>query len=740
MRDGVSSHRAKALSTRGLTAVRLLRFEDVRPRSDVSSDRDDGQVVPETARNVVSGPVHGIVVQADQITGDIHVHATDRRGTKPTLIPVEQLKDPFALEVHPAIDLSSRIAGLPVLPHYVARAHDGHLRRAVENVLSGVSMFVVLAGGSSTGKTRACWEAVKLLPEGWSLWHPIFPSRPQALLDGLREVGPNTVIWLNELQHYLVTAASSIGEEVAAGLRAIMRDKERSPILLLGTIWPDYLDVIMRLPVAEQADSHSQARALIAGTIVKVPSEFGSVDADGVMEAAERDPRMREAVNKSQGSRLAQYLAGAPALVERYTAAPDYAQVLIDAAHDARRFGLEGVSEEFLERAAPGYFSNEAWQYADDDWFEKAMSFGTAACRGAMGLLVRRRERVGRVASESSSYQVADFLAQWLARERYSSFPPIEFWDAAILCVNSTRELIALGDAAEKSFRKRHAHILFQRAADFGDDIAWVRLGQLWESIGNVHEAKRLYGRAATSGNVDAQCRLGWLLAHIDDRAGAKYWYEMAANQGDARAFFALAEMERDNGERARAVQLYLRVVELDYGSKRTRALRALAALKEESGAASEAVVLRAKAAGGVQTYVRRSLADIQQRSGGEIETERRTRERIAAREADGFPAGYTDLEILAEICDDKRDYKEAESIAAKAAAEGWPDVLLMLAVRRYNQGDVLKAERLARGAADAGDSYGLRELARVNPDDDRWRQIGLYGIEPDGRTSDPWF
>ncbi|GAA2373830.1 hypothetical protein GCM10010170_076580 [Dactylosporangium salmoneum] len=46
----------------------------------------------------------------------------------------------------------------------VPQAHDMRLAAAVA---AGKSRLVVQVGGSSTGKTRACWEAVQALPERW---------------------------------------------------------------------------------------------------------------------------------------------------------------------------------------------------------------------------------------------------------------------------------------------------------------------------------------------------------------------------------------------------------------------------------------------------------------------------------------------------------------------------------------------------------------------------------------------
>ena len=49
------------------------------------------------------------------------------------------------------------------LPGYLPREHDELLSRVVRAAAGGRSGIAVLVGGSSTGKTRACWEALGLL-------------------------------------------------------------------------------------------------------------------------------------------------------------------------------------------------------------------------------------------------------------------------------------------------------------------------------------------------------------------------------------------------------------------------------------------------------------------------------------------------------------------------------------------------------------------------------------------------
>ena len=89
-----------------------------------------------------------------------------------------EVSDPFALEVHRPVQPEGAGSGLPVLPAYVPRDHDRQLAEVVRAAAEGRSGIAVLVGGSSTGKTRACWEVLDLLrnlPGPWRLWHPIDP-------------------------------------------------------------------------------------------------------------------------------------------------------------------------------------------------------------------------------------------------------------------------------------------------------------------------------------------------------------------------------------------------------------------------------------------------------------------------------------------------------------------------------------------------------------------------------------
>ena len=269
--------------------------------------------------------------------------------------------------------------GLPVLPVYVPREHDAALAEVVTAAAAGTSGIAVLVGGSSTGKTRACWQALELLrglEPGWRLWHPI---DPQAALAELPGVGPRTVVWLNEAQRYL-EPADGTGERVAAGLRELLRDRARGPVLVLATLWPEFWDELTARPPGG-ADPHAQARELLAGHDIPVPAAFTAEQLRELEEAG--DPRLAQAAAGSRDGQVIQYLAGAPELLDRYHNAPPAARALIHAAMDARRLGMRAaLPRAFLEAAAPGYLTDTDWDLLPGDWLEQALGYTAKPAEG----------------------------------------------------------------------------------------------------------------------------------------------------------------------------------------------------------------------------------------------------------------------------------------------------------------------------------------------------------------------
>ncbi|MFJ4513060.1 hypothetical protein [Streptomyces sp. NPDC088816] len=401
--------------------------------------------------------------------------------------PISEFSDHLVLadlEVHPALDTGGAHHRFGALPAYIPREHDTRLEKVVAAAAAGSSGVAVLVGGSSTGKTRALWEAVRQLPAPWRLWHPISPSRPDAALADLADIAPHTVVWLNEAQHYL--GPDPLGEQVAAGLRDLLHDPSRAPVLVLATLWPDHWQT---LTTRTAPDRHADARHLLHGHEIDVPDAFTRADLAALAGTA--DPRLAEAAERAHDAQVTQYLAGVPVLTARYDTARGVTRALIHAAMDARRLGAgPHIPLAWLADAAPGYLTDTEWHTTSGDWLSQALDYVTQECNGIPGILTPvkttapRNQRNRRPATTSSTalressqdsqgphYLLADYLDQYGRHHRADEIPPIDFWTAAAHHAHPT-DWDTLGTAAWNRGLYRDAAQLHKHAAAHGNSHA----------------------------------------------------------------------------------------------------------------------------------------------------------------------------------------------------------------------------------------------------------------------------
>ncbi|MFC8408026.1 helix-turn-helix transcriptional regulator, partial [Streptomyces griseoincarnatus] len=426
--------------------------------------------------------------------------------------PVTQW-DPHALEVHPAgiAPEGSVVPGQRVLPGYVKREHDRVLAEVVREAGQGRSGMLVLVGESSTGKTRACWEAVQPLAKmGWRLWHPFDPTRADAALEDLHRVQPRTVVWLNEAQHYLGDPGT--GERIAAAVHALLVQPERGPVLVVGTLWPEYVKEYTALPSPDGDDPHSRVRELLTGRTLTVSGTF---DARALAEAAALaeggDRLLADALTRTRADgRVTQDLAGAPALLERYRTGSPAAKALLEAAMDARRLGVGlYLPQAFLTDAAPDYLTDTDWYQLTDDWAEHAFFELAKAVHGKQAPLRRVTPRPQRrppgpstpihapsLRSAGPVFRLADYLEQHGRTSRRHLCPPASFWHSAHTHLTHPDDLASLAGAAESRLRLQWAHHLRNRAADRGSTGALVRLAVVRERDGDWGGAEVLYRQA----------------------------------------------------------------------------------------------------------------------------------------------------------------------------------------------------------------------------------------------------
>ncbi|ONK15567.1 helix-turn-helix transcriptional regulator [Streptomyces sp. MP131-18] len=434
--------------------------------------------------------------------------------------------EPHDLEVHPAgpgtTAASSEASAERALPGYVPREHDRVLAEAVRDAKASRSRLVVLVGTSSTGKTRACWEAVQpLADQGWWLWHPFHPDRAQAALEQLHHVRPRTVVWLNEAQHYLGDRA--LGEQIAAAVHHLLVRPERGPVLVLGTLWPEYEAQYNALPRPGEADPYSRVRELLAGRTLAVPDAF---DAPALSAAAvlaeEGDRLLADTLTRARtDGRLTQDLAGAPELLNRYQHASPAAKALLHAAMDARRLGVGlHLPQAFLTDAATDYLSQSDYDQLTDNWAERAYAELAKLVHGKQAPLPRTNPRpprrpptttpgAGTVAPQAAGpqFRLADYLEQHGRTSRRHLCPPGSFWHAAHTHLTHPDDLHQLAEAADKRHRLEWAHHLRRRAADHGSTVALSRLADMRAKAGDRAGAEDLLRQAADFGSDMAQER-----------------------------------------------------------------------------------------------------------------------------------------------------------------------------------------------------------------------------------------
>ncbi|MGY4907727.1 transcriptional regulator [Streptomyces sp. 900116325] len=628
--------------------------------------------------------------------------------------------DPLDLEVHPAVLMpagglvaegggngSGARGTSNALPAYVRRAHDDALAALVEAAIGGRSQMAVLVGGSSTGKTRACWEAVQPLAQrGWTLWHPFEPTRADAAAADLKHVGPRTVVWLNEAQHYLDPDGG--GEPIGAALHGLLTDTGRGPVLILGTLWPEYASAYCALPDrrATGGDPYARVRELLAGRRIALPDRFDPAARTAAeVLATAGDENLALALEHTSDGRVTQFLAGAPELMHRYEAGTLPARALLHAAMDAARLGA-GVHlpRQFLEHATTGYLTDDEYDALDNDWLKQAFAETGNPVHGDLAPLRRVRARAahpapGGVPSATvpavPSYRLADYLDQHGRHRRRTACPPASFWEAAHdhLAQPDPDVLLPLARAAESRHRLFWAQRLRVRAADSGSMAALRLFADRREQAGDAAGAEDILSRIARAGDVGALVRLAALREQAGDGEAADAYYQQAARAGDTMTALIRAEERRRSGDREGAERLYRRLAET--GDEQALAHLVDAHMEAGDHAGAETLLREAAAGGSTAALIR--LGRLRWEQAGDSEAAEALYRQ--AELAGDFDAWVPQVELL----ESRGEHEESESLARLGEEIDSPEALLRLVELRFAAGDVEGAERLATGSAAAG-------------------------------------
>ena len=255
-------------------------------------------------------------------------------------------------------------------------------------------------------------------------------------------------------------------------------------MLVLATLWPEYWDQLTARPPGD-ADPHAQARELLSGHDIQVPAALTPGQLRELEEAG--DPRLAQAADGTRDRQVVQYLAGAPALLDRYHHAPPAAQALIHAAMDAARLGMS-------PRTVPGFPGGGGARVSDRH------RLGPAARRlaGAGAGLHRQALQGGpRAAGTHPAPPRLRCPAQPRRRAGPGSWPTT--WTSK-----------ADAPAARRS--RRHPSGRLRPAARARPGL--TALARAAEDCGLLRDAARMYKQASADGHPDAGASLVQLL-HI---------------------------------------------------------------------------------------------------------------------------------------------------------------------------------------------------------------------------------
>ncbi|MEV6851412.1 hypothetical protein [Actinoplanes sp. NPDC051411] len=676
---------------------------------------------------------------------------------------------PRLLGVHASIQVSGTIGELPP---YVPRDLDADLRASL-TAASVDGGFVLLVGGSSAGKTRALFEAVKVvLPEWWLV-------KVDAVGPTVRELRsarpPRTVVWMDELQHYLNGRERLTSGDAFSLIGCGM--------VLVATLWPDeYLRRATPRAPNDESDPYADDRALLGlARVLDVPGDFSVAERQRAVELAS-DGRIQTALDTPDAG-FTQVLAAGPQLIRQWQSAPPkdaFGKAVITAALDARRVGSAApLTRAYLESAAPAYLNDRERATAPDDWLDQALAYACALLSGATSALSPVAGGMGR----TIGYTVADYLHQYGRQVRRCEPIPDDVW-LALVDHHASSDSLRLADNAERRLCIRRAESFFRCALAAGETVAGQPLARLLAGDGQVDEALAALRPSADAGEYGASRALAELLAehgHIEelrsradvgDWSAAEVYAKYLAEQGLIDELRARADDDgwpatdqlcywlAANGHleelRARAHAADLQPVDEETGDKyaneaaewlaqglavagRVAELRArtedgdedaaemLAEVLADQGFPDDAlVVLRAQVDGG-NAYLERTLADLlaAQGHGEELLARADAGDAECARALAGLLAAQGDADTLRARAG-RGDRPAAERLAGLLADQGHVDEAIAMLRARAEGHDRVSDYEMAcllarhgrvdelRHRADSGDACAAEELVKL--------------------------
>ncbi|MFG1608304.1 hypothetical protein [Actinoplanes sp. NPDC049265] len=409
------------------------------------------------------------------------------------------------------------------LPEYVERDFDVKLRVTLSAHLPDRGSFLIMIGGSSAGKTRSLYEAIRELVPDWRLF---LPAGAADLL-ALKNAPPSrTVFWLDELQRYLGSSPPLTPECVLA--------LERNGNLVVGTLWPDQY--------ARWSAAGGETQQLVKRAVpISVPDTLSAAELHEANRVAERDGRIRNALDTGDAG-MTQALAGGPSLVLCWEQpSTPYAKAIITAAADAHRVGVQTpLSEDLLAEAMYGYLKRHERGRSAEHFLQQAMPHATRPLHGDVRALM---EVDGGRPGTRAGFVVADYLAQHLRRVRRTEPVPAAAWSTLATRLRHPDDLRRLAEGARVRLRFGPAEAALTRLAyEFHDGRSAVVLADLFIRQDRLDEAVKALRHQKASPLVRHK------LAHVDELRELVADLRPSAGPGARDLSYEVADLLADGG------------------------------------------------------------------------------------------------------------------------------------------------------------------------------------------------
>ena len=650
--------------------------------------------------------------------------------------------DALALGVNPAIHYED-YSPVDILPAYVRR--DAEVQGEGGEAGSLASAFtrggiVILEGDSASGKTRTAFEAMRELSPDRRL---IVPDNPMSLRelknDGIRL--SDAIVWLDDIDTYIA----------AGGLDAAVLDAlcppESMDVLMLATLRSQARNLLeeardldrQATPVSRAArDIFSRAR------IVLLDRGLTHTEIRRAEALRTTDPRIGAALDQETGAGFAEYMAAAPATLQRWESARrgqnPTAGAIISAAVGARLVGLrKPLTKALLESLHIYYLSPREVNNLDRAGFTESLGWAMQTVQGASSCIVPEG---------GDTYRTFDYLVDHVQatahqevlrafqQSNVANDPPLGLYSIAATIatipteawslllpllepadlemhglVTNTAGLHQISESVYWQLSSIGTSVLYleegarpedwlKRTAEAGHSVAMFNLALQRYKDNDLQGAEKWYRRAADQGHTDAMNNLAVLHYLADDLQGAEQWYRRAADQGHTDAMNNLAVLLYEGGRAEEAKEWWQRASEKgdEAASHNVREL--------QDATAQELTTAWYKR--GPETWNIKYKAMIFR---GQINiTQPDVAERLWLNAAEGGDVAA--MVKLSTVYNNTGDLGQARRWLQRAAEASDVDAMRYLGFKAFEQGDGIEATKWWKRAADAGDVASMINLS----------------------------